>query len=284
MGLVFDRIRWEEKALVERAKASRVKVKLLDAKSVTLNGESPLKALRETFGDIVLQRCISYYRGLHLTAFLESKGLKVINTYQTSEVCGNKVLTTLELERAGIPTPKTIISFTGDSALEAMEEIGLPVVLKPVSGSWGRMVLPIKDKASAQAVLEMREQMGGPLNQIYYIQKMIDRPDRDIRAIVVDDRVVTTIYRYAPPGEWRTNVARGGMTKPCPLTEELEDLVMKAAEAVGGGVLGVDAMESSEGILVHEVNGTVEFKGAASASSVDIADSIVRYVKEEARR
>jgi len=183
-----------------------------------------------------------------------------------------------------VPTPRTVLSFTEEGALKSLEILGYTAVLKPVTGSWGRMIVQLKDREMAQAMFEFREQMNGPLNQIFYIQEMVKRPPRDIRTIVAGDEIIAAIYRYAPEGEWRTNIAVGGKAELCPVTEELEDVVLRAAETVGGGLLGVDAMESPKGILVHEVNNTVEFKGAASVSQTDIATSIVDYIKKQIRR
>lgn len=284
MGLVFDRVRWDEKALVRKARAKGLDLKIVDAKAICLDLSESGERLQDQFGSVVLQRCISHYRGFHVTALLESKGLKVINSFTVTDLCGNKLFTTLALQKAGVPTPTTILAFTRTAALEAMQRVGFPAVLKPVTGSWGRLIAKVKDLESAEALLEMREQLSNPLYQIYYVQEMIERPPRDIRTIVVGDRVVTAVYRYAPPGDWRTNVAVGGRTEPCPLTKELEDTVLKASAAVGGGVLGVDVMESARGIVVHEVNGTVEFRGASRVSEADIPGLIIDYALEQMRR
>jgi len=284
LGLVFDRVRWDEKALVRKARAKGLDLKIVDAKAICLDLSESGERLQDQFGSVVLQRCISHYRGFHVTALLESKGLKVINSFTVTDLCGNKLFTTLALQKAGVPTPTTILAFTRTAALEAMQRVGFPAVLKPVTGSWGRLIAKVKDLESAEALLEMREQLSNPLYQIYYVQEMIERPPRDIRTIVVGDRVVTAVYRYAPPGDWRTNVAVGGRTEPCPLTKELEDTVLKASAAVGGGVLGVDVMESARGIVVHEVNGTVEFRGASRVSEADIPGLIIDYALEQMRR
>jgi [lysine-biosynthesis-protein LysW]--L-2-aminoadipate ligase len=275
LTLLYDRIRWDEKELLNSARAKGLNVKEVDAKSILLNLS---ETLEEAYGDVVLQRCISHFRGTYASACLESKGVMVVNKAYVSETCGNKLWTTLALIRAGVPTPRTIIAFTPESALKAAEELGYPVVLKPLVGSWGRMVTALRDREEAEAIIELRSQMEGILNQIFYLQEKVRRPPRDIRCIVVGDRVVTAVYRVSPPGEWRTNVARGGSTEPCPITKEVEDIALKAAQAVGGGVLGVDMMESQDGLLVHEVNSTVEFRGAQGASSIRIADEIVDYV------
>jgi len=219
---------------------------------------------------------VSFQRGFHTTAFLEHDGRTVINTKSVAQICGNKAITTTTLEKSGIPVPKTAICFSLDTALEAIKNMGFPVVVKPVLGSWGRGIIPIKDIDTARGVLELNEGEQGT-NQVYYVQEMVDRPPRDIRSIVVGDEVVTSVYRYSAPGEWRTNVAKGGKTEPYKTTPEEEELFIRAAKAVGGGILGVDAMESPDGLLIHEVNSTVEFRGASSATSIDIATSILRY-------
>lgn len=284
IGLVFDRVRFEEKAIVEKSKEKGLSIKLSDAKTLCLNINSKDEESKAIFGDVVLQRCISYFRGLHITAFLESKGIDVINPLDVAQICGDKILTTLTLIKAGVPVPETLIAFSPESVYKALDKTGYPAVLKPIVGSWGRLVALLKDKDTTDAIIESRELLNNPIHKIYYIQEMVNRPPRDIRAIVVGDRIVASIYRHAPQGDWRTNVARGGRTTLCPLTKELEDLVLKAAKAVGGGILGVDAMESPNGILVHEVNNTVEFKGAMAAGAINIPDEISDYAIELARR
>ncbi len=119
---------------------------------------------------------------------------------------------------------------------------------------------------------------------MYYMQEYVKRPPRDIRAIVAGDSIVACVHRIAPPGEWRTNVARGAISKAFKPGAELRETILKAAEAVGGGVLGVDAMEPESGYLVHEVNNTVEFRGAQSAVDTDIAAQLIKYVAHSARR
>lgn len=284
LGLIYDRLRWEEKVLAKSADARGLNVNRVDAKTISLDSDWSSNHTKEQFGDIILQRCISYFRGLHSTAFFESKGLKVINSMDVALTCGNKLLTTLKLEKSKVPTPRTLFSFTAEGAMDSLKTIGYPAVLKPVTGSWGRMVVKLNDKDSAQAILEMRSKIEGPLNQIFYIQEMVKRPPRDIRAIVAGDKIIAAIYRYQPEGEWRTNIAIGSKCDICKVTDELEDVVLRAADTVGGGLLGVDAMESDNGILIHEINNTVEFKGAASVCGVDIADEIISYVIKQEKR
>ena len=175
---------------------------------------------------------------------------------------------------------RTLVAFTDEGVHKALENLGYPAVLKPVVGSWGRLIALVRDKDSAQAIIESREQMNNALLQIYYLQEYVERPPRDIRILVIGDEVVAASYRYSPKDEWRTNVARGGTSEPCPVTGELENIALKAAQTVGGGILAVDCMESPKGILVHEINSTVEFRGLYSATKIDIPAKIIKYAVE----
>ncbi|MGC8969185.1 MAG: lysine biosynthesis protein LysX [Conexivisphaera sp.] len=285
IAILSDRLRWEEKALYTSALNMGLKASILDVKSHSLDisdASSVPAELRDS--DVVLQRCVSHYRGLYYTAVLERFGLTVVNSFTTSLISGNKLLTSLELVKRGVPTPRTYVSFSDESALEFMDRHGYPIVLKPIVGSWGRMVAKLDDKDDANMVVEFRRMLQDPTYQVYYMQEYVRRPPRDLRAVVVGDEVVAAEYRYQPPDDWRTNVARGGRVEPARLSSAEREIVLKAAEAVGGGVLGVDAMETEEGLLVHEVNGGVEFHGAARATGVDIASKIIEYARKLARR
>lgn len=231
--------------------------------------------------EVVLERCVSFYRGFNIASIFEAQGVRLINSARLLDTCGNKLLTSLLLSRNGVPSPKTIVAFSAESAMQAIESIGYPCVMKPIVGSWGRQVVPVRDRETAEALIEIREQQGDSMQSIYYIQEMIKRPPRDIRCITVGDQVVASVYRYASGDSWKTNVALGGKTEPCILTSELESIVLKASETVGHGVLGVDVMEQDSGdYVVHEVNGTVEFRGAQSATKDSIADKIAEYAIE----
>jgi [lysine-biosynthesis-protein LysW]--L-2-aminoadipate ligase len=281
--IIFDKLRFEEKTLYDKAIKRGLRTQLIDAKNVTISTTSKIDELG--FGDIVLQRSISHFRGLYITACLEFVGFRVINDFDVSQICGNKLVTSLQLARNNIPVPSTSFAFSGERARNLMNELGYPVVLKPVVGSWGRGVFPIRDEETANMLLETREENGSALSRIYYVQEMINRPPRDLRCIVVGDSVVTAIYRYSSDSEWRTNVSRGGKVERATITREIEDIVLKAAKSVGGGVLGVDLMEdTNRGLLVNEVNNTVEFRGAQLVAEIDIADSIVQYALDIAKK
>jgi len=281
--VVYDKVRFEEKALYDTAKKKGLRAQIIDAKKITINNASKRKTLQ--FGDVVLQRCISHFRGLYLTACLEFMGFMVINKFKVGETCGNKLITSLTLAKSNVPTPKTHFAFSAESAIEVINTIGFPVVLKPIIGSWGRGVFPIRDEEVANMIIEMRKENDNPLSRIYYVQEMIKRPPRDLRCIVVGDKIVAAIYRYSVENEWRTNVSRGGKAELAPITNELEDIALRAAKSVGGGILGVDLMEDeNRGLLVHEVNNTVEFRGASNVSESDIAGAMIDYALTIAKK
>jgi [lysine-biosynthesis-protein LysW]--L-2-aminoadipate ligase len=283
LSIIYDKVRFEEKALYETAQKKGIKAQVVDGKTISITTHSKKKDLH--LGDVILQRSVSHYRGLYMTACLEFLGYPVINRFAVGETCGNKLLTSLVLAKNGIPTPKTQFAFSAESAMETIRKSGFPQVLKPIVGSWGRGVFPLRDEEVASMVVEMREEDDSPFARIYYVQEMIARPPRDIRCIVVGDQAVTAIYRYSAENEWRTNVARGGKAELAKITKELEDLAIKAANAVGGGIVGVDMMEDKDnGLVVHEVNNTVEFHGAAAVSKADIPGAMIDYAVSVAKK
>jgi [lysine-biosynthesis-protein LysW]--L-2-aminoadipate ligase len=225
---------------------------------------------------VVLQRCVSHFRNVHLTSALEAAGHRVVNSSSSAWTCGDKLLGTIALVKHGVPTPRTRLAFTMESALRTLDDLGYPAVIKPVVGSWGRLSALLKDRDAATAVLEDREEMF-PMYQVYYLQEFVKRPPRDIRSFVVGGRTVAAIYRVSE-SDWRTNTARGGRALACPISRDLDELSLKAAEATAGEIVGVDLMESEEGLVVHEVNGTTEFKNTVPATGVDIPKLIVEYL------
>jgi len=140
------------------------------------------------------------------------------------------------------------------------------------------MIALLKDKEAAEAVLEDREHMY-PLYHVYYFEEFVKRPPRDIRCIVVGEKVVAAIYRYSDKNEWKTNMALGGKAEPCKVTNEMEDLCIRATRTMKGEILGVDLMESDKkGLLVHEVNNTTEFKNTVRVTGINIPSLIIDHL------
>jgi [lysine-biosynthesis-protein LysW]--L-2-aminoadipate ligase len=281
IGVLMTRLRIEEKWLFEALEKRGLAHDRLDDREVKFDLANPGPWRQYS---VVLERSISYGRGLYACQVLNSWGIPTVNTAQVAATCGDKLVTSAALQAAGVPQPNVRVAFTPESALEAIEAMGYPVVLKPVIGSWGRLVTKANDREAAEAILEHREVLGNYQQQIYYIQEYIHKPNqRDIRAFVVGDETIAAIYRTSP--HWITNTARGGVGTNCPVTPELNAVCVAAARAVGGGVLAIDVLETADrGLLINEVNHTMEFHSSVPATGVDIPGKVIDYVVQVGSR
>jgi [lysine-biosynthesis-protein LysW]--L-2-aminoadipate ligase len=232
--------------------------------------------------DVVIERCINHSRAVHALKIFNDFGIPTVNTFDVAEVCGSKFLTTQALIKTGVPTPRCYMAFTPESALAAMDELGYPCVIKPNTGSWGRLISKINDRDAAEAILEHKQILGSYHHSIFYIQEYVEKKGRDIRSFVVGDHCIAAVYRYSP--HWITNTARGGKTENCPITDEVADLSVRAAKAVGGGVVAIDLFETPAGLSVNEVNYTMEFRNSITVTGVNIPAKVVDYVLEVGRR
>jgi [lysine-biosynthesis-protein LysW]---L-2-aminoadipate ligase len=286
IGVLYSRVRVEEKWIFAAMERRGIDYERLDDREIFFDLDHPEYWLQF---DAILERSISYTNGLYALRILSAWGIPTVNKVSVAEACGDKLTTSAALNRAGLPQPRNLIAFTPESALEAIETLGYPVVLKPVVGSWGRLLAKINDRDAAEALLEHKATLGSYQHSVFYIQEYIEKPDRDIRAIVIGDEscgpisVITAMYRKSP--HWITNTARGAEGELCPLNPELEEICVKAAQAVGGGVLAVDLIEHPQrGYLVNEINHTMEFHTVQPLSGIDIGDRIVEYVVQVARK
>jgi len=276
VGVLCSRIRVEEKLLINELRKRGVDFEIIDDRKVIFD----IQNNGMEYG-VVLERCVSHSRALYALLLLRDWGIPTVNTYEVAENCGNKMLTTSALVRAGIPTPRTMVAFTPASALEAIDEMGYPVVLKPGVGSWGRLLSKINDREAAETVLEHKQVLGSYHHSIYYIQEYVNKPGRDIRAFVIGDETIAAIYRDSP--HWITNTARGGVASNCPVTPELNELCLKAAAAIGGGVVALDIFEDPDrGLLVNEINYTMEFRNSIDTTGVDIPAKVIDYTLQVA--
>jgi len=277
VGVLLSRVRVEEKLLLAELESRGVETKVIDDRALVLAVEQ-----RPELGvDVILERCIQHGTALYALSVFDAWGVPTVNRYEVAEICGNKLLTTMRLIRDGVPSPRTRVAFTPESALVAIEELGYPVVLKPLIGSWGRLISKVNDREAAEAIVEHKDVLGNYLHSIYYIQEYIQKPGRDIRAFVVGGETIAAIYRASD--HWITNTARGGQASNCPVTPELNDLCVRAARAVGGGVVAIDLLEAPEGLLVNEVNYTMEFRNSIDTTGVNIPAKMIDYVLEVAR-
>jgi [lysine-biosynthesis-protein LysW]--L-2-aminoadipate ligase len=277
VGVLMSRVRVEEKLLLgELARREDVEVVRFDDRELVLDFEHPITGV-----DVVLERAINHLRAEYTLKVLNDWGVPTINTFEVANVCGDKLLTTAALVKAKVPTPRTRIAFTPESALEAIEELGYPVVLKPAIGSWGRLLSKVNDRDAAEALLEHKVTLGSFHHGAFYIQEYVEKQGRDIRSFVVGDETICAIYRDSP--HWITNTARGAKASNCPVTPELDTLSRAAAEAVGGGVVAVDLFETPDGLQVNEVNYTMEFRNSIDTTGVNIPAKIVDYTLGVAR-
>lgn len=275
IGLIYNQISWEEKSIIEEAKKKGVKIRPFDIRKIHLK----IRDEREFSDvDIFLERSLSYTKGLFSTMILETQGFRVINSTECQEICGNKLKTSVALNRFGIQQPETYVAFSLESALEALEKLGYPAILKPLIGSWGRLVAILRDEQSAKAILESREVLGSVFHKVYYLQEFIDS-GMDIRVFVTGESVVAAMYRYLIPGDWRSNATIGGKAEACEVTPEIEELALKAASATKGEIVGVDLFERDNQLLVNEVNHAPGFKHIVSATGVNIAEKILEYLQ-----
>ncbi|MBE2267513.1 MAG: lysine biosynthesis protein LysX [Anaerolinea sp.] len=286
IALLVTHLRPEEKLLIAAFEARGITPDVILDRDLNFDinaGAEQTTPIGTRWSDyaVVLERCVSTSRGMYAQAILNAWGIPTINRYATAALCADKLMTTLTLAQHGIPQPQTRLAFTPDSAMQAIETLGYPAVLKPVTGSWGRLLARVTDRYSAEAIIEHRETLGDYQQHIYYVQEYVNKPGRDIRAFVVGSRTICAIYRTSP--HWITNTARGGQATNCPVTPELDDLCVRAANAVGGGVLALDLFETPEGgLLVNEINHTMEFRNSSAPTGVDIAAAVVGYALEQA--
>ena len=279
LAILYDRIRPDERMLFERAEALGLPYKKVYVPALPMVlGERP-EALEGV--TVALERCVSQSRRSAAARYPTAPPIAEADHPDGIQACGDKWATSVALAKAGLPQPKTALATDREEALRLMEAFGYPVVLKPVIGSWGRLLAKVTDRAAAEALLEHKEVLGGFQHQLFYIQEYVEKPGRDIRVFVVGERAIAAIYRRS--AHWITNTARGGQAENCPLTEEIARLSVGAAEAVGGGVVAVDLFESERGLLVNEVNHTMEFKNSVHTTGVDIPGEILRYAWEVAR-
>jgi [lysine-biosynthesis-protein LysW]---L-2-aminoadipate ligase len=285
LGMLYSRIRTDEKMLLDAAAKRGVQVELIDDRTLVLDldgrgtyqdEQGRLHHLDRSTTPAVLERSISYWHSHYASRYLQQAGIPCINDHDVVRRCGDKAETSLLLRKAGVPTPRVLLAVDEASALRACETLGYPVVLKPVVGSWGRLIAKAEGREQAQALLEHKAVLGGPQHSVFYVQEFVAKPMRDIRAFVVGDQVVAAIYR-TNPGHFITNTAQGGKASNCPVTPDIREVSLRAAQAVGGGVLAMDLMEGPDGLTCHEVNHTMEFKNSVAPTGVDIPGAIVEH-------
>jgi [lysine-biosynthesis-protein LysW]--L-2-aminoadipate ligase len=292
VGLLYSRIRRDEKLLLSELRDRGHEVAKIDVRDEQFGLSDPPESFAGV--DIVVDRCLATSRSLYVTQFLDAYDIPVVNSVTTADVCSDKVKNSLALERAGVPTPTTEVAFTTDSALETIERFGYPCVIKPVVGSWGRLMAKVESRSAAEAILEHKATLGHYQHKVFYVQEFVEKPGRDIRVVAADGEPIAAMTRSSD--HWLTNAAKGAEVQPFDPDERVRELVAAASDAVGGGLLGVDLMEtgvsgsddpetrgteSQADYTVHEVNHTVEFKALNDAVDVDVPAVAVDWLESK---
>ncbi|PSQ18856.1 lysine biosynthesis protein LysX [Halobacteriales archaeon QS_8_69_26] len=278
VALLYTRIRKDEKLLLSELRDRGHEVSKVDVKRTSFDLGDPPADLAGA--DLALDRCMATSQSRYAARFCRHYGIPVVNDPETAAVCSDKVRTSLALDEAGVPTPDTTVAFDTESALDAMESFGYPCVLKPVVGSWGRLMAKVDSRSAAEALVEHKATLGHYEHKVFYVQAFVDKPGRDLRVLATDGEPVAAMARSSD--HWLTNAAKGADTETFAVDDRVADLVARASRAVGGGLLGVDLMETGEGYTVHEVNHAVEFKALDGASNVDVPGRVVDWLESVA--
>jgi [lysine-biosynthesis-protein LysW]--L-2-aminoadipate ligase len=273
VAFLYSRIRVEEKLLHEAMIARGFDVSMLDARQLVLD---PQDASAWQSIDLVVDRCIAHSQTTALVPTLEAMGVHCVNRGDVTRCCGNKLETSLALLRRGVPTLPIRVAVSPESALVAIEQLGYPVVLKPVVGSWGRLLAKVNDRDAAEAIIEHKDTLGSVQHQTFYIQPYVEKNNFDIRSFVLGDETICAIRRNS--AHWITNTARGASTENQPVTSEIDAISRRAAQAVGGGALAIDLFQTRDGqLLVNEVNATMEFRNSIDVTGVNIPARMAEY-------
>ncbi len=275
LGLLHSTIRGDEKLIIDATKARNINIKLIDIRTMVFS----LDTFKADF-DVALERSVSTVKGDYALKFLEYVGVPVVNKSAVAAICGDKFLTSLALQKAGVATPKFAMVFEIEEAKQAIADMGgYPVIIKPALGSWGRLLAKVNDIDALEAIVEHKDVLGGVQQKAIYIQQYIKKPGRDIRSFVINGKAIAAIYRDSP--HWITNTARGGVASNCPVTKEIAEISRKASTAVGGGILAMDIFETDNGLSINEINHTMEFKNSEKPTGVSISGAIVDYCIEQ---
>lgn len=181
------------------------------------------------------------------------------------------------LSRAGLGLPKTVFSNYSRNVKDIIRNAGgAPVVIKLLEGTQGLGVVLAETDSAAESVIEA---FNGLKARVIVQEYVSESKGSDIRAFVVDGVVVGAMKRQGKPGEFRSNLHRGGTASIIELSEEQENAALKAARVMGLGIAGVDMLQSAHGPLILEVNSSPGLEGIEAATGRDIANSIIRYVE-----
>jgi RimK family alpha-L-glutamate ligase len=209
---------------------------------------------------------------------LERQGFLVINPAEAIEHCVDKYDILAILEDNGIPVPRTAATENVSEALKAFAELGGDVVVKPLFGSRGVGATRVVDREIAETVFKAITFQHG----VIYIQEFVPHGYSDLRAFVVDNRVIAAMRRVSE--SWKTNYSQGAKPAPLELNKTFEELAVKSAQSVGCKIAGVDILEGPGGPVIVDVNSQPGWKGLQMVTKVNIAEEIVRFILSEIKR
>lgn len=269
--IFYTRLRTEEKLLFKAAEERGIPfsaVNVSDGMWPDIPGAS---------GDVALCRCVSQTQNSALAVLLESRGVLTVNSSDVMALCADKIVTAAKLEAAGIPQPEYAVAFSPEGAIKGAKRLGYPLVIKPATGSWGRLLAKINDRDALEAVAEHKTHMGAA-HSVLFMQQYVEKKGFDLRATLLGGEPITVIKRCSE--HWITNTARGATPEKYPLSPEIKALLGRVQDAIGGEVLAVDLFETPEGgWMVNEVNGQPEFRSSdGELTGVDIAGRLVEHV------
>ncbi|ADN49609.1 ATP-grasp domain-containing protein [Vulcanisaeta distributa] len=272
--MLYDTMRVEERLILKELKDLGANVALINIDNISLSLNNS-----GDFG-IVLVRPMSHSKAGLVARILNIHGVRTINKGLAIENSWNKAIAISTLARAGIPTVPTrlILSINAQG-----DGVSYPAIVKPIHGSWGRLV-SLVGNAEDLAMIMRHKAVGDSYSRIAMIQPFIG-DGTDYRVFVIGDEVAASMVRKPGPGDWRSNVARGGIAHAVKLSADAYEIAIKAVKALDLDYAGVDLLYSEEGgYMVNEVNAIPEFKGLMSVSGVNIARKIAEYVINTARR
>ncbi len=267
--ICYSRLRTEEKLLFQAAEKLNIPFEPVDVRDLRW----PDQFLFDP-SDVVLCRCVSHFQNVALAGLMESRGLKTINHSSVISLCGDKIATASLFSQKGIPQPLFKVAFSPEGAVMASEEMGFPVVFKPATGSWGRLLAKVNDREAAEALAEHKSFLGAQ-HQVFFIQQYIEKAGFDLRATLIGGEPVSLIKRSSD--HWITNTARGAVAEGMEMTSDMKELLVQVGNATGGDFLAVDLFETERGWIVNEINGQPEFRSSIKTTGIDIPVKVIEY-------
>ncbi|MER7183130.1 RimK family alpha-L-glutamate ligase [Streptomyces hyaluromycini] len=275
VAIVADRVGWEERRLMEAATAFDLEIEWVNDESLCL-GDPDAGSISDY--DAVLVRSRSYTRGGLLASLAEASRIPTLNSASAIHACENKLALRTVLRSAGVPVPDFRLVLSRRDFEKALEQLPLPLVLKPVFGGMGKRVTLLRHPDTAQSVYDYVEDLGHAFEQACLLEPYIE--GGSVRCLVVGRELVAAARFVSGGSDWRNNAALGNRTETVDQQPELLKIVDSVVDVLGSGIYGVDLFDTPSGYVVNEVNHAPAFRGVAAATGVDIPAAVNRHVRE----